>query len=66
MTKIAAVDDLLGRTFQLSDGYTIHGSVTIVAHDPKKGWRLDAGPGFTKEWVSELMLTALLSSGVLK
>lgn len=62
----AAIDDLLGRTFAFhEDGYTIKASVTITAYDPEKGWRLDGGPGFTKEWVSDWMLSALLAEGVL-
>ena len=61
-----AIDDLLGRTFLFhEDGYTIKASVTIVGHDPAKGWRLDGGPRFTQAWVSDAMLDVLLEEGVL-
>jgi hypothetical protein len=60
-----AIDDLLGRTLLFrEDGYTIKAAVTIVARDPARGWKLSA-PGYTQAWVSDLMMSALLTSGVL-
>jgi hypothetical protein len=60
-------DDLLGRTFLFHDGSTIRASVTIVAYDPRGGgsWRLDAGPGYTKTWISNLELRRLIGEEVL-
>lgn len=61
-----AVDDLLGRSFLFHDGYDIHTVVTVIAHDPDKGWKLDAGPSFTQPWVSHAMLTYLFTQDVLQ
>lgn len=61
------LDDLLGRdlTFNCNaDPGTVQLTVTIVAFDPARGWKL-RGAQLSDAWVSKSMFKRLLAAGVL-
>lgn len=62
-------DHLLGRDFIFNRADrvgTVRSRVTVVAHDPVKGWRLSSAAGYTPAWVPDSMFRQLLTTGVLE